>query len=43
MQRQLQIVFRSMPQSDAVETHIRDKVEKLESFHSNIIGTKATV
>ncbi|PWB53188.1 MAG: 30S ribosomal protein S30 [Nitrosomonadales bacterium] len=43
MQRQLQIVFRNMPQSDAVETHIREKVEKLESFYSNIIGTKATV
>lgn len=43
MQRELQIVFRNMPPSDAVETHIREKVEKLESFHSNIIGSKATV
>ncbi|MDO9191093.1 MAG: HPF/RaiA family ribosome-associated protein, partial [Sulfurimicrobium sp.] len=43
MQRQLQILFRNMPQSDAVETHIREKVEKLESFYSNIIGTKASV
>lgn len=43
MQRELQIVFRNMPQSDAVETHIKEKVEKLESFYSHIIGTRATV
>jgi len=43
MQRPLQIVFRNMPPSDAVETHIREKVEKLESFYSHIIGCKATV
>ena len=43
MQRQPQIVFRNMPPSDAVETHIREKMEKLESFYSQIIGCKATV
>ncbi|MCL4470707.1 MAG: HPF/RaiA family ribosome-associated protein [Sulfuricella sp.] len=43
MQRSLQIVFRDMPPSDAVDAHIREKVEKLESFYSHIIGCKATV
>ncbi|MDP2783373.1 MAG: HPF/RaiA family ribosome-associated protein [Sulfurimicrobium sp.] len=43
MQRPLQIVFRNMPPSDAVETHIKEKVEKLELFYSHIIGCNATV
>lgn len=43
MQRPLQIVLRDMPPSDAVETHIREKMEKLESFYSHIIGGKVTV
>jgi len=43
MQRPLQIVFRNMPLSEAVETHIREKVEKLELFYSHIIGCKVTV
>lgn len=43
MQRPLQIVLRDMPPSDAVETHIREKVEKLESFYPHIIGCRATV
>jgi ribosomal subunit interface protein len=42
MQRPLQIVFRDIPHSDAVETHIREKVEKLELFYSHIIGCKVT-
>lgn len=43
MQRPLQIVFRNMPHSDAVEMHIREKVEKLELFYSGIIGCVVTV
>lgn len=43
MQRPLQIVFRNMPPSDAVDAHIRDKVEKLELFYSRIIGCTVTV
>lgn len=43
MQRPLQVVFRDMPLSSAVETHIREKVEKLESFYSRIVGCKVTV
>lgn len=43
MQRPLQIVIRDMPPSEAVETHIREKVEKLESFYPHIIGCRVTV
>jgi ribosome-associated translation inhibitor RaiA len=43
MQRPLQIVFRDMLPSEAVETQIREKAEKLEVFYPNIIGCKATV
>lgn len=43
MQRPLQIVFRDMPHSEAVEAHIREKAEKLEQFYSNIVGCKITV
>lgn len=43
MQRPLQIVFRDMPPSEAVETHIREKMKKLESLYPHIIGCKATV
>lgn len=43
MQRPLQVVFRDMPSSEAVETHIREKAEKLQSFYPHIIGCKATV
>lgn len=43
MQRPLQIVIRDIPPSEAIETHIREKVEKLESFYPHIIGCRATV
>lgn len=43
MQRPLQIVFRDMDPSDAVETAIREKAEKLGLFYPHIIGCKATV
>ena len=43
MQRPVQITFKDIPHSDAVETHIREKVAKLETFYPNIIGCHVTV
>jgi len=43
MQRPLQIILRDIPPSDAIETDIKERVGKLESFYSQIIGCKATV
>lgn len=43
MQRPLQIVLRDIDPSDALETHIREKAEKLESYYPHIIGCTATV
>jgi ribosomal subunit interface protein len=38
MQVPLQIVFRGLAQSDALETKIREKAAKLETFHNRIIS-----
>jgi ribosomal subunit interface protein len=43
MQSALQITFRDMPPSDALETRIRDKVAKLEKFHPHITSCRVTV
>lgn len=43
MQRPLQIILRDIPPSEAVETHIKESVEKLELFYSQMIGCKVTV
>lgn len=43
MQIPLQITFRGIPHSDAVEARIREKVEKLEKFHSHIISCRVSV
>lgn len=43
MQIPLQITFRGIPHSDAVETRIREKVAKLERFHSHIISCRVAV
>lgn len=43
MQCPIQITFHGIPRSDAVETHIREKMEKLEQFCSHMIASKATV
>jgi ribosomal subunit interface protein len=43
MQKPLQITFRDVPASDAVESHIRDKVEKLELFYDRITGCHVVV
>jgi ribosomal subunit interface protein len=39
----LQITFRHMPQSDAVEALIREKVEKLEEFHAALISCRVVL
>jgi len=43
MQTPLQITFRDVPHSDALEAHIREKAAKLESFFSPIMGCHVTV
>ena len=43
MQRPVQITFKDIPHSDAVETHIREKAAKLETFYPHIIGCHVTV
>lgn len=39
----LQITFRNMPQSDAVEAHIREKASKLEVFSERIVSCRVTI
>jgi ribosomal subunit interface protein len=43
MQIPLQITIRNMQHSDALETHIRQKVEKLAEFHPRITSCRVTV
>lgn len=43
MQTPLQITFRDMEPSDAVEAKIREKAEKLEQFYDKIIGCHVMV
>jgi ribosomal subunit interface protein len=43
MQNALQVTFRDMPASEALETRIRQKAEKLEKFHPNITNCRVTV
>ena len=38
MKQPLQITFRDMPHSNALETHIREKAAKLDEFYEHIIG-----
>ncbi len=40
MQKPLQLVFRDMKTSLALETFIRDRVERLEQHHPRIIGCR---
>jgi len=40
MQKPLQLVFRDMTTSPALETFIRDRVERLEQHHPRIIGCR---
>lgn len=43
MQKKLQIVFRGIDQSDAIESAIHKKVEKLERQHDRIIGCRVVL
>ncbi|UCH53477.1 MAG: ribosome-associated translation inhibitor RaiA [Pseudomonadota bacterium] len=43
MQTPLQITMRDMAHSDAVETRIREKVDKLHRFYDRIMGCRVVV
>ncbi len=43
MQTPLQITFRDIPHSDALDTHIREKAQKLEQFFSGLISCRVVV
>jgi ribosomal subunit interface protein len=43
LQVPLQITFRDMPRSDALDAHIRQKAAKLEAFHPRITSCRVTV
>ena len=43
MQTPLQIVFHGISHSDALEAHIREKTEKLDSFHPHLMRCHVTV
>jgi len=43
MKQPLQITFRDMPHSDALETHIREKVAKLDEFYEHLIACHVVI
>lgn len=43
MQRPLQITFRNMDASSAVEADVREKAAKLEEYHDHIIGCRVVI
>lgn len=43
MQQALRITFKDIPRSPAVETHIREHVEKLEQFSQDIISCQVVI
>ncbi|HHJ39036.1 MAG TPA: ribosome-associated translation inhibitor RaiA [Methylothermaceae bacterium] len=43
MQIPLQVTFRGIPQSEAMEAKIREKAEKLERYHDKIISCRVMV
>jgi cold shock CspA family protein/ribosome-associated translation inhibitor RaiA len=43
MERPLQIAFKNMATSEFLETLIRERVERLQRFHPNIIGARVVV
>jgi len=43
MQLPLQITFRGIPHSDAVEARIREKASKLDKFHNRIMSCRVAV
>ncbi len=43
MQIPLEITLRDIPHSEAVETRIREKIEKLDRFHERVMSCRVTV
>ncbi len=43
MKTPLQITFRDIPHSDALDTHIREKAQKLEQVFADIISCRVVV
>jgi ribosomal subunit interface protein len=43
MNKPLQVLFKGVDRSDAVEAHVRQKVAKLEHFHPQITGCRVTI
>lgn len=43
MKLPLQITFRDLPPSDALEAAIREKAQKLEQFHDRIMGCRVMI
>jgi len=43
MKTPLQITFRDMERSDAMETHIREKADKLKQFFADIVSCRVVV
>jgi len=43
MQLPVQVTFREMPHSDAIETYVRKRAEKLETFSARITGCHVVV
>jgi ribosomal subunit interface protein len=43
MQTPLQVTFRKLPRSDALEARIRDKAARLEKFHPRIMSCHVVV
>lgn len=43
MQQPLQITFRDIPHSDAVEANVRERAAKLERYHDSIISCHVVV
>jgi ribosomal subunit interface protein len=43
MNREPQITFRNVATSEALETLIRERIERLEKFHGHIVGVRVVV
>ncbi|HEV2547820.1 MAG TPA: HPF/RaiA family ribosome-associated protein [Stellaceae bacterium] len=43
MQLSPQVTFRGMDTSDAIEAHIRDRIDELDRFHGRIMSCRVVV
>ncbi len=43
MQIPLQVTFRDMPQSEAIETRVREKADKLNRYYDRIMGCRVVI